>query len=108
VTCVLLTILVGGGVPDRCKQAECERQKEELASVKLEISLLQRRAGTTASAPSGPPSIVAIEDRTLATVAATSDSPASNLATWGSPDDTKRSDPPTASTEDKSQKEEST
>jgi hypothetical protein len=31
---------------DRCKQAECERQKEKIAALKLEISLLQRRQST--------------------------------------------------------------
>ena len=31
---------------DRCKQAECERQKEKIAALTLEISLLQRRQST--------------------------------------------------------------
>lgn len=37
---------------DRCKQAECDRQKEEIQSLRMEISLLQRRASITGSAPS--------------------------------------------------------
>ena len=62
----------------------------------MEVSLLQRRASTTASILSAPPSIIAIESAT----AAARDSPVSNRATCGSPEDTK--------TEDKRQKEEST
>jgi len=62
----------------------------------MELSLLQRRASTTASVPSAPPSVIAIESARVAA----GDSPASNRATYGSPEDAK--------TEDKSQKEEST
>jgi hypothetical protein len=85
------------GVVDRCKQAECERQKEEIASLKMEISILQRRASTAGSLPSAPPSVSI--DPSLGAV----DSPVSNRATCGSPEDGKRSNPTT--TEDKSQKE---
>jgi hypothetical protein len=99
--CPHYTSFFGGdtdGVVDRCKQAECERQKEEIASLKMEISVLQRRASTAASLPSAPPSVNTI-DPSVGVVG----SPVSNRATCDSPEDGKRSDPTT--TEDKSQKE---
>jgi len=71
---------------DRCKQAECERYKEEIASLKMEISLLQRRQSATGS----------IANSTNAEAAASVGTP-SNVATWGTPD--------TKTTEDKSPSE---
>ena len=36
-------------IVDRCKQAECERQKEEIQNLKMEIAVLQRRGSATGS-----------------------------------------------------------
>lgn len=64
---------------DRCKQAECERQKEEIQSLKLEIALLQKRASATAS-----PSVSNAEGVLASSIP-------SNIATCGTPD-TKKSE----------------
>src|SRR5438552_15454749 len=72
-----------GLMPDRCKEAECERQKEEIQNLRMEILLLQRRASTNGSVPSVSPSI-------NARVEGMSSPVLSNVATWGSPE-TKKS-----------------
>ena len=64
----------------RCKQAECERQKEEIQNLKMEIHLLQRRASASAS---GVPSVSTSIN--AEGIASSSVAP-SNVATAGSPD----------------------
>lgn len=68
----------------RCKQAECERQKEEIQNLKMEIQLLQRRVSIPES---GVPSVAASinTDRKVSSSAVPS-----NVATAASPD-TKKS-----------------
>ena len=66
---------------DRCKQAECEQQKEEIHFLKMELALLQRRASATGSVTS-PSADVGVP---------ASNVPASNATTWGSPE-TKKSE----------------
>ena len=68
----------------RCKQAECERQKEEIQNLKMEIRLLQRRASMTGS---GVPSVTTSIN--AEGISSSSVMP-SNVATAGSPD-TKKS-----------------
>ena len=72
---------------DRCKQAECERQKEEIQNLKMEIAVLQRRRGSTTGSihsihsvsPSTDPAIVT----PAPTAATTSGVGSSNVATFG-------------------------
>jgi len=69
---------------DRCKLAECERQKEEIQSLRMEISLLQRRASIAGMASSPATSLNADGNSSPTPVP-------SNVATRGSPD-TKKSE----------------
>ena len=64
----------------RCKQAECERQKEEIHNLKMEIQLLQRRASIPES--SGP----SVATSSNADRIASSSVVPSTVATAGSPD----------------------
>jgi hypothetical protein len=68
----------------RCKQAECERQKEEIQNLKMEIQLLQRRASASASHVPSVPTSINPEGTASSFVVP------SNVAAAGSPD-TKKS-----------------